>query len=97
MARIETDSEAIERVKRLFLLNKDNNEVIDSISKTEFVDIIQKDTTTIKLIDCRPIINKRTSRFENSTANLFKKQLKFEPTLQKSLSDSTLTKTNEND
>lgn len=97
MFRIETEHEAMERIKQVFLINKDNNEILDSISKSEFVELIQKDTNTIKLIDCQSPMNKRASKFENSTAFLFKKQLKFKPTMQKSLSDSRLAKTNEND
>ena len=62
----------------------------NSVTKSEFVDIIQKDTTIMKLIDCQPIIHKRASKFENSTINLFKKQLKFKSSMHKSLSDSNL-------
>ncbi|CAF0719028.1 unnamed protein product [Rotaria sp. Silwood1] len=92
MARIETYDEAIVRVKQLLLTNQDNNkndELLDSITKSEFIDIVQSDSTIMKLIDCRPNFNKRTSKFENST-HLFKKQLKFKSSRGKSYSDSTL-------
>ena len=100
MSRIETYQEATERVKLLFLTNQDDdthNENVNSITKNEFVDIAQKDGTIMKLIDCQSIANKRASKVENVTTNLFKKQLKFKPSMHKSLSDSSLTTTNKND
>ncbi|CAF0775221.1 unnamed protein product [Rotaria sordida] len=91
MARIETYDEAIKRVKQLLLTNQDNknNEIFDSITKSEFIDVVQSDATIMKLIDCQSNLNKRGSKFDNST-NLFKKQLKFKSSRSKSLSDSTL-------
>jgi len=100
MSRIETYDEAINRIKQLLLTNEDDiesNEFLNSITKSEFVDIIQKDTIFMELIDSQSTMNKRGSKFENSTAILFKKQLKFQPPMRKSLSDSRLTATNEND
>jgi len=94
MSRIETYDEAIQRVKQLFLANQDNDtndELLNSVTKSEFIEIVQKDTTIMKLIDSQSIINRRASKFENATTNLFKKQLKFKPSISKSLSDSTLT------
>jgi hypothetical protein len=60
------------------------------VTKSEFVDIAQKDATIMKLIDCRPILSKRTSKGDPFSSNSSKKQLKFKPSLHKSLSDSTL-------
>ncbi|CAF1217142.1 unnamed protein product [Adineta steineri] len=100
MSRVETYDDAIERVRELFLTNQDDDkstELLSSVTKSEFVDIVQKDTTIMKLIDCRPIINKRTSKLENSNTNSLKKQLKFKPSIHKSLSDSTLAATNKKD
>lgn len=100
MSRIETYHEAIERIKLLFLTNHDDHtsdDLMDSVTKSEFVGIVQKDTAIMKLIDCRPIMNKRGSKGEHLSANLFRKQLKFKPSLYKSLSDSTLAKTDAND
>jgi hypothetical protein len=97
---METYDEAINRVKQLFLTNQDDiesNELLNSVTKSEFVDIAQKDKIFMKLIDSQSTINKRGSKFENSTAILFKKQLKFRPPMYKSLSDSRLAATNEND
>jgi hypothetical protein len=94
MSRIETYDEAIQRVTQLFLTNQDNDtndELLNSVTKSEFIEIVQKDTTIMKLIDSQSIINRRASKFENATTNLFKKQLKFKPSISKSLSDSTLT------
>ena len=50
----------------------------------------------MKLIDCQSTMNKRASKFENSTSILLKKQLKFKPSLYKSLSDSKLNAVNNN-
>jgi hypothetical protein len=97
MARIETYNEAETRVKQLFLTTPGDNEPRHSVTKSEFVEIVQKDTTIMKIIDCRPIINKRVDKVDHLTTNLFKKQLKFKPSIHKSLSDSTLTATNKND
>ncbi len=100
MARIETYPEAIERVKQLFLTNSDDHEsdaLLPSVTKSEFVDIVQKDTSIMKLIDCQSPTNRRASKFENSTAILLKKQLKFKPPIYKSLSESTLAAPQEND
>ena len=100
MSRSETYNEAIERIKQLFLTNQDDNppgELLNSVTKSEFVNIVQKDTTIMKLIDCQPLNTKRASRFESSSTNLFKKHLKFKPPIHKSLSDSILTATNKND
>ncbi|CAF2739759.1 unnamed protein product [Rotaria sp. Silwood2] len=92
MARIETYDEAITRVKQLLLTHQDNNtntELLDSVTKSEFINIVQSDKTIMKLIDCQSSLNKRASKIENST-NLFKKQLKFKSPRSKSLSDPTL-------
>ena len=92
MSRLETYDEAIERIRLLFLTNRDdqsNDDLLDSVTKSEFVEIVQKDAAIMKLIDCRPIIGKRESKGDN----LFRKQLKFKPPMYKSLSDSTLSKT----
>lgn len=95
MARFETYEEAMQRIKTIFLANQDdpkNGDLLDSVTKSEFVDIVQKDTTIMKLIDCRPITNKRTSKSDgfSATSGSSKKQLKFKPPLHKSFSDSTL-------
>ncbi|CAF4381134.1 unnamed protein product, partial [Adineta steineri] len=74
--RIFSFGDAIERVRELFLTNQDDDkstELLSSVTKSEFVDIVQKDTTIMKLIDCRPIINKRASKLENSNTNSLKK------------------------
>lgn len=93
MARDETYDEAMKRIKMLFLTNQEdsqNESLLDSVTKSEFVDLVQKDATIMKLIDCRPILSKRTSKGDSFTSNSSKKQLKFKPSLHKSLSDSTL-------
>ncbi|UJR26508.1 hypothetical protein I4U23_007835 [Adineta vaga] len=100
MSRVEVYDDAIERVKELFLSNQDDidsDELLSTVTKSEFVTIAQKDSTIMKLIDCRPLINKRRSKSESITGNLFKKQLKFQSPMQKSLSDSTLATPNIND
>ena len=90
MSRLESYHEAIERVKTLFLANPDDDELLDSVTKSEFVDIVQKDTAILKLIDCRLAIKRSTVKAEPNANNPFKKHLKFKPKMQKSLSDSTL-------
>lgn len=95
MARFETYEEAMQRIKTLFLSNgeeSDNEELLDSVTKGEFVNIVQKDQTIMKLIDCRPIVRKRSSKGEGSGPNPSRKQLKFKRPIYKSLSDSTLTR-----
>ena len=95
MARIETYDEAMVRIKALFLMNHEdpNSDVLlDSVTKSEFVDIAQQDQTIMKLIDCRPMLSKRGSKPDNSGASNLKKHLKFKPAIYKSLSDSTLTR-----
>ncbi|CAF4458377.1 unnamed protein product, partial [Rotaria magnacalcarata] len=55
MARIETYDEAMERIKLLFLTDEDDDEiehVRESVTKAEFIDIVQSDSTIMKLIDC---------------------------------------------
>ncbi|CAF3034931.1 unnamed protein product [Rotaria socialis] len=98
MARIETYDEAMERIK-LLLLTDEGDDGIDkareSVTKAEFMDIVQSDSAIMKLIDCHSTINKRGSKSEHSTGS-FKKQLKFKPQLSKSLSDSRLTTLNRN-
>ncbi len=97
MARIETFDEAIDCIKQSFLANPDDNEstvLLDSITKSEFVNVVQNDATIMKLIDCRSPTNRRANKFEN----LRKISLKtFRPSLKKSLSDSRLTPTDESD
>ncbi len=99
MARIETYNEAIERVKQSFLSNPDDDdetaELLHSVTKGEFMNIVQNDATIMKLIDCRSPANRRASKFENSTAISLKK-LKFKRSIHKSLSDSGLTAPHEN-
>jgi hypothetical protein len=100
MARIETYTEAIERVKQSFLSNPDDDEtaeLLNSVTKIEFVNIVQNDATIMKLIDCRSPMNRRADKFENSRKISLKKQLKFKPSIHKSLSDSRLTASNTND
>lgn len=104
MPRMETYDEAIDRVKQLFLTNANDDdddhhteEFVSSVTKSEFVDIVRNDSTIMKLIDCRTTTNKRPSRFENATSILLKKQLKFDSSLHKSLSDSKLTNQDETD
>ena len=78
MARIETYDEAMERVKLLLLTDEGDDgvdEIRESVTKTEFIDIVQSDPAIMKLIDCQSTINKRGSKSETSTG-LFKKQLK---------------------
>jgi hypothetical protein len=100
MARIEPYDDAIDRIKLLFLTNHEDTEaddLLDSVTKSEFVDIVQKDASIMKLIDCRPILTKRGHKSEHLAGQSFKKQLKFKPPMYKSLSDSTLTKPARND
>ncbi|CAF1011575.1 unnamed protein product [Adineta ricciae] len=97
MARVETYEDAIDRVKQLFLSNQedlDSDELFSSVTKSEFLNIVQKDSTIMKLIDCRPLVNKRATKRDSLAATLLKKQLKFTSPMQKSLSDSTLAATN---
>lgn len=96
MARVETLDEAVGRIELLFLTNQDKgkNEVRHSITKGEFIEIVQSDAAIMKLIDCQAGIRKRGSKLDSSTA-LFKKQLKFKPPLKKSLSDSKLAANND--
>ena len=93
MARVENYHEAIERVQQSFLTDSDHPTSTDlrsNVNKNEFIQIVQNDPAIMKLIDCRLSINKRASRFENSRSILLKKQLKFRPSMFKSLSDSKL-------
>lgn len=95
MARVETYEEAMERIKTLLLTNPEDpqsEEMMDSVTKSEFVQIVQDDSAIMKLIDCRPMLNKRTSKADPFSVHAIKKQLKFKPSLHKSLSDSTLAK-----
>ena len=97
MARIETYEEAIDRVKQSFLANPDDDEsttLLDSITKSEFANVVQNDATIMKLIDCRSPTNRRANKFENARKISLKT---LTPSLQKSLSDSRLTLRNEDD
>ena len=98
MSRMETCDEAIGRVRQLFINQDDstNDELFDIITESKFVNIVQNDRSIMKLLDCRSMMNKRMSKVENS-ANLFKKHLKFKFTRSKSLSDSKLAATKQND
>ena len=93
MARAETYEVTIDRVKQLFLIDQDgdtNKEILTGVTRERFIDIVLKDKGIVKLLDCRPVVDKGASKSDHSTTSLFKKQLKF----QKSLSDSTLATTN---
>jgi hypothetical protein len=101
MARQETFDESLERVKQLFLTNMDDRnhgELLESVTKGEFVEIVQKDVSIMKLIECRSMNkdDKQTGKGAHLSTNRFgrsKKQLKFKRSKHKSLSDSILSTT----
>ncbi|CAF1068414.1 unnamed protein product [Didymodactylos carnosus] len=85
MPRQETYMEALDRIKHLFLGNEDNDDLVDSVSKTDFVNIVEKDVTIMGLIECKTNINKK-----RKSQILSKKQLNFKQSKQKSFSDMAL-------
>lgn len=100
MARVEAYEDAIERVKELFLSSPEkyaSDELLLGIGKDDFVSVVEKDSTIVKLIDSRPLINKRSSRPDPASTNIFEKQSEKQSQIRKALSDPRLPTSDDRD